>query len=339
MKKITALCLGLCLLLSALTGCSKQEEEPSSQIESTPAPVTEQEPFEIGLVQYVQHAALDTVRENFMSRLEEWGYDDTKVEITCEDAQGDEEKLAEICQGFVEEEVDLIAAISTPAAQAAMEAAQGTDVTVVFAAVSDPQEDLGITNPETPSGNVTGVSSQTDVTKTVDLAKQATPAIQTLGLLHSGEDTASAAAAQAKTYAESLGLTVVEKPFSAGEELPQAVADLCAQADAILTANDSLVAASAEAVAQAAREAGKPWYASGDGQLVQQGALAGVSVDYAQVGSSCADLVVERLAGRPVKELPVVFFSEPQTWINQAAQTAVGVEFPQELLDTANYCG
>ena len=57
MKKITALCLGLCLLLSALTGCSKQEEEPSSQIESTPAPVTEQEPFEIGLVQYVQHAA------------------------------------------------------------------------------------------------------------------------------------------------------------------------------------------------------------------------------------------------------------------------------------------
>ena len=68
-----------------------------------------------------------------------------------------------------------------------MEAAQGTDVTVIFAAVSDPQEDLGITNPETPSGNVTGVSSQTDVTKTVDLAKQATPAIQTLGLLHSGE--------------------------------------------------------------------------------------------------------------------------------------------------------
>ena len=57
------------------------------------------------------------------------------------------------------------------------------------------------------------------------------------------------------------------------------------------------------------------------------------------MGSSCADLVVECVAGRPVKELPVVFFGEPQTWINQAAQTAVGVEFPQELLDTANYCG
>ena len=31
MKKITALCLGLCLLLSALTGCSKQEEEPNKR--------------------------------------------------------------------------------------------------------------------------------------------------------------------------------------------------------------------------------------------------------------------------------------------------------------------
>ena len=170
---------------------------------------------------------------------------------------------------------------------------------------------------------------------TIDLAKQATPSIQTLGLLHSGEDAAVSAAAQAKTYAEGLGLTVVEKAVSSQAEFQQAAEELCGQADAILTASDNLAAASAEAIAQAASAAGKPWYAHGDCQLVQQGALAGVSVDYAEVGSKCADLAVQVMAGRPVAQLPVYFFSQPQVYLNLAAQQALAVEFPAEVLDTA----
>ena len=143
---------------------------------------------------------------------------------------------------------------------------------MLFAAVNDPQKDLGIANLDEPEGSVTGVSDQAAVSATIDLAKQATPSIQTLGLLHSGEDAAVSAAAQAKTYAEGLGLTVVEKAVSSQAEFQQAAEELCGQADAILTASDNLAAASAEAIAQAASAAGKPWYAHGDCQLVQQGA-------------------------------------------------------------------
>lgn len=270
-----------------------------------------------------------------MSRLEEWSYDASKVEIDYQNAQGDSAKLEEICQGFVEDGVDMIVAVSTPAAQAAVKAAQGTEVKVLFAAVNDPQEDLGIANLDEPEGSVTGVSDQAAVSATIDLAKQATPSIQTLGLLHSGEDAAVSAAAQAKTYAESLGLTVVEKAVSSQAEFQQAAEELCGQADAILTASDNLAASSAEAIAQAASAAGKPWYAHGDCQLVQQGALAGVSVDYAEVGSKCADLAVQVMAGRPVAELPVHFFSQPEVYLNLAAQQALSVEFPAEALDTA----
>ena len=38
-----------------------------------------------------------------MSRLEEWSYDASKVEIDYQNAQGDSAKLEEICQGFVED--------------------------------------------------------------------------------------------------------------------------------------------------------------------------------------------------------------------------------------------
>ena len=144
------------------------------------------------------------------------------------------------------------------------------------------------------------------------------------------------AAAQAKTYAEGLGLTVVEKPVSSQEEFQQAADELCGQADAILTASDNLAAASAEAIAQAASAAGKPWYAQGDCQLVQQGALAGVSVDYAEVGKQ-----VRRPGraghGRPAGGgaagallLPARSLPEPGR-----PSRPLAVEFPAEALDTA----
>lgn len=337
MKKILSACLALCLVGAVLSGCT-QQQEPSSQLpESSQVSQVQAQPYQIGLVQYLDHGALNTAREAFMSRLEEWSYDAAKVEIDYQNAEGDQGKLEEICRGFVEDGMDMIVAVSTPAAQAAVTAAQDTEVKVLFAAVSDPQHDLGLTSTEAPEGNVTGVSDQAEVTRTVDLAKQATPAIQTLGLLHSMEDAAVNAANQAKAYAESLGLTVVEKAVATGEEFAQAAADLYAQADAVLTANDNLAAASAEAVAQAATEAGKPWYASGDCQLVQKGALAGVSVDYAAVGNKCADQAVQLMAGKPVAQVPVYFFDGPKAYVNLASQEALGVEFPAELLETANF--
>lgn len=333
MKKF--LCVALCLLAVLLTGC--KGNEPSPAPESSQLAETGAQPYQIGLVQYAEHAALNTAREAFMSRLEEWSYDETLVEIEYQNAQGDEKKLAEICQGFVDDGMDMIVAVSTPAAKAAVEAAQGTQVKVLFAAVGDPQGALGIADLEKPEGNVTGVSDRTEISRTVDLARQATPSVKTLGLLHSGEETAVAAATQAKAYAESQGLAVVEKSVAGAGELEQAVTELCGQADAILTAEDSLVASSAETVAQAAQAAGKAWYAGGDSQLVQKGALAGVSVDYTQVGNQCADMAVQIMAGRPVSELPVYFFTEPTTYVNLATQEALGVGFPAEVLDAADF--
>ena len=206
---------------------------------------------------------------------------------------------------------------------------------MLFAAVNDPQKDLGIANLDEPEGSVTGVSDQAAVSATIDLAKQATPSIQTLGLLHSGEDAAVSAAAQAKTYAEGLGLTVVEKTVSSQEEFQQAAEELCGQADAILTASDNLAAASAEAIAQAASAAGKPWYAHGDCQLVQQGALGRGERGLRRGGQS-----VRRPGraghGRPAGGGAAGALLLPARSLPEPGRPAgLAVEFPAEALDTA----
>ena len=40
-----------------------------------------EESYQIGLVQYQEQTTLNALREAFMSRLEEWGCDETQVEI------------------------------------------------------------------------------------------------------------------------------------------------------------------------------------------------------------------------------------------------------------------
>ena len=129
-----------------------------------------EESYQIGLVQYQEQTTLNALREAFMSRLEEWGCDETQVEIEYQNAGGDPAKAQEICQGFVEDQVDMIVAISTPAAQAAVSAAEGTDVTVMFTGVAN-EAALGLD--QSQEAKVTGVVSPTPVNSLVDLARQA----------------------------------------------------------------------------------------------------------------------------------------------------------------------
>ena len=148
----------LCLALAALplAGCST-EEEPSSLPSSSlvESSQVQEETYTIGLVQYNETAALDRLREAFMSRLEEWGCGEEMVKIDYQNAGGDASKAVEICDGFVEDGVDMLVAIATPAAQAAISAAADSDVTVVFAGVSDVAT-LGLEGGAAPAETITG---------------------------------------------------------------------------------------------------------------------------------------------------------------------------------------
>ena len=176
----------LCLALAALplAGCST-EEEPSSLPSSSlvESSQVQEETYTIGLVQYKETAALDRLREAFMSRLEEWGCGEEMVKIDYQNAGGDASKAVEICDGFVEDGVDMLVAIATPAAQAAISAAADSDVTVVFAGVSD-VETLGLEEGAAPSEKITGAVSPTPVESLIDLALQADPDLASLGLLY-----------------------------------------------------------------------------------------------------------------------------------------------------------
>ena len=73
--------------------------------------------MKVGVVQIVQHPALDESNKGFVDALNESGLKD-KIEIDQQNAQGDQSNLRSIANRFVSGDYKLIAAISTPAAQA-----------------------------------------------------------------------------------------------------------------------------------------------------------------------------------------------------------------------------
>lgn len=340
MKRIMCALLAILLLAGMLAGCKKQEEqqEDSQAPMNTSAPAPkQQETYRIGLVQFMEYAPLNSARESFMSRLEEWGFDDGKVAIDYQNAGGDAGKAEEICQQFVKNEVDVIVAISSPAAKSAVKAAGSGSTKVVFLAVGDPKSELEIANPEQPDGNVTGVADIVAAQAVVDLARKIDPAMSNLGLLYDPSCSLGTAAIQAvKNYCGQLEIAVTEGQVSGAGEVKDKMAELCSQADAIFSPMDSTVGASAQDAAKVAQDAKKPWYVSTE-DVVQQGAVAGISIDYSEAGEKAADMAVQLVAGKSISQLPVHSFSGGRVSVNQSAAAALGLEIPEEVLETANF--
>lgn len=335
MKRAMGLLLSL-LLAAGVAGCASSETPEPTPSATPEASQVETDTYEIGLVQYKEHTTLNNLREAYMGRLEEWGCGEDQVKIDYQNAQGDRDAAAQICQDFVEDGVDMIVAIATPAAQAAVEAAAGTDVTVVFVGVTQ-ESDLGL---DAADVKATGVVTPTSVTSLVDLAQQADSSLTTLGLLYDPQEPGSKAGAEAaKTYAGQLGLEIVEKTVSSQEGVEQAMKDLCAQGvDAVLTPADSTVAPSAAAAAQAAKDAQVPWYTE-DAAMVQAGALASYSAAARELGSQAADMTVELIMGRTVEDLPAVSITGDQLTVNQTTMEALSsLAIPEETLQTAFLC-
>lgn len=338
LQKFTALFLSVFLLAGALSACGSGENGSSAPVSSGAAvsgEVSQAEPFKIGLVQFIEHPSLDTIRESFMARIEEWGYDESKIVIDYQNGNADTANLNSICQKFVGDKVDMIVAIATPAAQIALSAAEGTDIKVVFAAVNNPAKDLGIQKPDAPEGNITGTSDQIPVSSTIDLALQVNPELETLGLLYnSGESNSVDAVEAAKAYCAEKGLEVVEGTVSNTSEIQQVATDLCTKVDAIFTSTDNSIASNLPVVAEAAKTAKIPFYVGAD-SMVKDGALAAIGIDYTKLGAETADQAIEILEGRPVSEVPVKFFTTYDTYINQTTLDALGLTFPEDLLSSA----
>lgn len=336
-RKVLCWALSALLLVGLLGGCRRQQAEPDNKAPDSVGTTAGTQAYKIGLVQCGEYASLDTTREAMMSRLDEWGYDETRVELNYQDAGDNEKKAGEICKQFARDKVDMIIAVGAPAAKAASDAVGSGGVKVIFAGVNSPGEQLNIRNMSAPERGITGVSDRVSGEQTVQLIQQVKPDVRSIGLLFSPEDENAAAGAKAvQDYCRKAGIETVVSNAASADGAGKAAEELCAQTDVLFTPGDSVVASGAGQVASACAQAKKPWLAGSDA-LVQGGALACLTTDYEELGNRAADMAVQVITGTQVSQLPVKFLDSWQVWINQAALESQELELPEELLSSANY--
>lgn len=333
MKKTVSLLLifaMLFLLVSCFEGDDTSSLSTSSTVENLP-----QETGKIGLIQYASHPTLDIIREEFMKRLDSWGFEEAYFDIDYQNANGDAATASSICDTFIADGVDMIVAISTPAAKAAVAAAKETDTKVVFVAVNNPTEDLGIVNPEAPEGNVTGTSDKVSAQAIIDLALKINPGIKNFGFAFDTAESCSVKIVEeGRNYLNEKEIKAVEGVFSSGADYQQVMRELCAGADMIFLPTDNTVAMHMDAVVGVSKELKKPVLAAADA-MVQQGALAAVAVDYVELAAKSADMVVEILSGKSISEMPVQVFSDYNTYVNQTTLEEIGATIPDEVMQGA----
>lgn len=317
--KVSILAVTAAALTAALmTGCDKLGKKDTKTMK-------------IGIVQLVEHPALDKNREGFLAGLAEAGIvaSDTCT-IDFENAQGEQANCVTIAQKFVNDNCDLIFAIATPAAQAAANLTK--TIPIVASSVTDPESAALVQSNGMPGTNVTAASDLTPCAAQIALIREILPSAERVGIMYcSSEQNSVFQANLAKGKCDQLGLKVVEATVSNSNEIQQVTQSLVGKVDAIYIPTDNMLASGMATVAQVANANGIPTIVGEEG-MVKSGGLATYGIDYYELGKQAAAMAVEILKnGKNPATMPVQYLEKCTFSYNEQTLKELGITLPAGL--------
>ena len=287
MKKLICMMLSLILVLSCLAGCSEKADDGV---------------INVAIVQQLDHSSLDEIRFAIQAQLEKIAAEKgVTVEYKHFNGQNDTSILAQIGTQVVSDGYDVIIPIATLAAQYSVTAAEGTNIPIIYAAVSNPAG-AGLTG----IGNVTGVSDALNTPFIMDMMFAADPQIEAVGLLYSlSEPNSAMPIAEAKAYLDAKGIPYIEKTGNTADEVITAATALVGRVDAVFTPTDNAIMNVAPSVAEIFADAGIAHYTGAD-SFVQAGSFVTCGVNYTELGTYAATMAMDIVLGGAVPEFHVM---------------------------------
>lgn len=327
-KKVKMLALGLSTILAvgALAGCGSDSSSSSSG----------EKQYNVGIVQLVEHNALDAANKGFVDGLKERGYEEGKnITFDRQNAQADQSNLQNIAQRFVSAKVDLIYAIATPAAQTVANATK--DIPIVGSAITDyVGAKLAATN-EKPGANITGTSDMNPIKEQIDLLLKLCPNAKVIGTIYcSSEVNSEVQVAEMTKYAESKGLTVKVATISTVNDIQQAAQSLVGSVDAFYEPTDNIIASAMPTLVAITDPAKKP-VICGESNMVKAGGLATYGVDYYKLGVQSGYMAADILEGKAKPaDMAIQLAKELKLTINKKNAAALGITIPDDLTKDAD---
>lgn len=340
MNKFIKFSMTAVLAAALLVGCGSKEtsgtaEDTVSVTETTTdtqkaqtsddgAAASDDKVYKIGVIQYVQHDALDAANEGFFAALDDAG---VKYEADKQNASGDQTACQTISEKLVNDQDDLILAIATPAAQAVVGVTD--EIPVLVTAITDPAESGLVASNDAPGNNVSGTSDLTPVKEQIELLTKLIPNAKKVGVLYcSAESNSKIQGEMAVAACEAAGLEAEIYTVASSNEIQQVVESMVGKVDCIYTPTDNVIAAGMATVGMVATENNLP-VICGESGMVNEGGLATYGIDYYQLGYMTGEMAVDILVnGKNPADMPIGYLSAEQCEFtgNEETAAALGID-------------
>ncbi|BEU88827.1 ABC transporter substrate-binding protein [Selenomonas sp. TAMA-11512] len=324
--KTAALCAVAAMSFGLLAGCGSDNASKGASGEKS---------YSVGIVQLVEHNALDAANRGFVDALAARGFEEGKnLTIDRQNAQADQSNLQNIGQRFVSNKVSLIYAIATPAAQTVANLTK--DIPIVGSAITDYEQAKLVAANNAPGGNVTGTSDMNPIREQIDLLLKIAPETKTIGCIYTSSEINSAIQFNAmKEYAESKGLKVEVATISTVNDIQQAAESLIDKVDAFYEPTDNIIASAMPTLVAVTSGAKKP-VIGGEPNQVENGALATYGVDYYELGKQSGNMAADILEGKAKPaSMPIEFAKTLKAVVNTTTASKLGITIPEDVLSTA----
>ncbi len=283
--------------------------------------------YKVGVIQLVQHDALDEATRGFEDALKEKLGD--KVQIVVQNASGDSPTCGVIANQFVSEGVNLIMANATPALQAA--AAATDSIPIVGTSVTDYATALQMANWNGKTGmNITGTSDLAPLSEQAAMIKELFPEAKKVGILFcSAEPNSVYQVNIIKSALSELGLESAEFTFADTNDAAAVTTTACGACDVLYIPTDNTAATCTETINNIAQPAGVP-IITGEAAPCAVCGVATLSISYYDIGHIAGEMAAEILTeGKNPADMEIRFAPEVTKMYNPDICSALGVTVPE----------
>ena len=281
--------------------------------------------YTVGIIQQVQHEALDAATQGFQDALTELLGD--SVTIDPQNASGDTANCTTIANNFVSQGVDLIMANGTTALQAA---ATGTStIPILGTSITEYGVALGIDGFTGTTGyNVSGTSDLAPLTEQADMILELFPEAKTVGLLYcSAEPNSEYQVQVVEEYLTGKGITCVRYSFADSNDVAAVTTKAAADSDVIYIPTDNTAASCTETIGNIVLNAGTPVVAGEQGICAGCG-VATLSISYYDLGYKTGEMAAQILTGEADISQMAIAYAPAAKMYNPTMCEALNITVP-----------
>ena len=321
MKKWMKTIAAMMTITMAMTGCGGGSDASADDAAGK---------YTVGIVQQLEHPALDAATLGFQEKLTELL--DGNVTFDYQNAQGEQTNCTTIATKFVSDGVDLIMANATTALQSA--AAATADIPIVGTSVTDYVTAGVVDSNEAPGRNVTGASDLAPIDEQIAMLTELVPDAQKVGIVYcSAEPNSMYQSKLAQAELDEANIAWAEYTAADSNEVQSVVTKAVAECDVLYVPTDNTMANNTEIIKNVAVPAGVPVIAGEEGICSGCG-VATLSISYYDLGVKAAEMAYEILVnGANPAEMPIEYVSEGITEkYNAEIAEALQIAIPEDMV-------